>query len=1665
MKRSKKLFKKVLALTLCMALMLSTLIFFNVGAMISIAADQTSANVHFVVPEVIYLKPQMNSGVATTPSDFQWYVGSTVNPGDFSETLTSGEKNSGDVFFEYANTSDAEISYKYLREDFSDYTASGCSLVLAGASIVPSDSASGTRSYKINANSFNGKITAGQSPALAANESGCVIEWTATFTDNSDNVQKCAKAYTYVYKPYVQPVGVAFRTVNETGSNHYGQNVAWISGINKVLEQGNAIPNGLGSSGYSLAVFSSSAQNGATIGDKYLQLSANYNFNPNNVGVSQWLGGDSAFSRNTMYFTEYAKSGSGTLASKSYVYQQATAPSAQISVDTSRYSNFNQIPNLTIGMFVTDDESSYTGAWYIADATGISEESLRTGTYSSLVDAQSRWDNHNDYLTSSVGTLSDPVTSATLEGIKYNGGWNKSIPENNYSSLYRIKFAYYNQEKGSPVHAIMNIGVVPVTVNAVNKAALRKTIRDITAKAAELGLTAQNTSVNNYTSETWNKFIIAYKQAYASLIKFDASNTEAANAASTLNTAYRSLAKPVQAPADVHFVVPEVIYLKPQINSGATTTTSTFQWYVGSTVNSADFSEALTSGEKNSGDVFFEYANTSGAEISYKYLRENLSPYTASGCSLVLAGTSIAPSDSASGTRSYKINSNSFNGKITAGQSPALSASESGCIIEWTVTYTDKIDNVQKCAKAYTYVYKPFVQPVGVAFRTVNETGSNHYGQNVAWISGINNVTGSGNFVPNGIGTNGYSLAVFSSSAANGTSIGDKYLQLSANYNFHPNNTNIRQWLGGDSAFNKGTIYYSEYEKSSSNVFASKSYVYQQATAPTAQLSVDTSRYTNFEQIPNLTIGMFVTDDENASSGAWYIADATGISEEPLRTGNYSSLVDAQSRWNNHNDCFASSAGTIADPEQSASQEGIKYNGGWNKSVLANNTGSTYRIKYAYYNQEHGSSINAILNIGVIPVTVKAVNKADLRKTIRDITAKTAQLGITAQNTSVYNYMPAAWNNFITAYKQAYASLIKFEASYTEVSNAANALKAAYDELLKSFDISPITAAISRYTSLEASDYTQESWSALAAAVAAAKTSDAYTKRVLKSDVDAVASSIYDAINALVAVAKADYTALDNAIAQAQACDSTMYTAESWATLETALAEANAVDRKLAPENQSVIDTAEQNLMDAINALVFISSDMSALETVVDYALTLESNLYTTESWASLQTEIDAAIAILNETGYVEQDEIDSLVVTIRNAINALVYKSADYTALNAVAATAASLDASAYTEESWQTLQDALGSAVYGLDIAHQVEVDAATVAIQNAIDGLVVAEHKCTEHSWGDWYVVKNPTTTATGLMRRDCANCDEVETLTIPKLLPTAVTGVNIGAKSIALSMGDMIILAVDVMPATAENQNVTWESSDPNVVTVTSNGKLKAVGVGVANIIVRSEENPGIMDYCMVRVASLVTSNTTSVIDNETGLIYGLDPNLTSADINDYVGIIDETTSIVIDSESIGTGTEINVVRDNEIIDTFTAVIFGDANGDAWYDGMDAMIVSCLVSGMMTKEDVGEAVYMAADCNHDGVIDQLDVDILQQAGVLLSQVDQSKSEEELLETSSAYVEYLNLIDQNVSVDENTTDNQIEEPYEPSPMPDYQLNIFEKIIAFFMAIWKYIFSFMQF
>lgn len=168
--------------------------------------------------------------------------------------------------------------------------------------------------------------------------------------------------------------------------------------------------------------------------------------------------------------------------------------------------------------------------------------------------------------------------------------------------------------------------------------------------------------------------------------------------------------------------------------------------------------------------------------------------------------------------------------------------------------------------------------------------------------------------------------------------------------------------------------------------------------------------------------------------------------------------------------------------------------------------------------------------------------------------------------------------------------------------------------------------------------------------------------------------------------------------------------------------------------------------------------------------------------------------------------------------------------------------------------------------------------------------------------------------------------------------------------------------------------------------------------------------------------IFNESSTLLYDAEKGIVYGLSASVTEDDLKS--AFLNTNLSVKGIKERMGTGVMLELTDDNgDVYDTVTTVLFGDVNGDGWYDGMDAVIVKCIIGGMLSKEQAGEAVYTAADCNHDGAIDELDVELLEQAGLLLADVDQSKSEEELIETSLAYVEYLNLIEQTVENQENT------------------------------------------
>ena len=446
----KNIGRSILSCILCLTILMSGLCFFDIGSVISAALISKSSNaltaagsttaypsVYFIVPEAVYLKPSISSRSANESAQFQWFVGQTASFNSSTKTVSTskqtGEQSSGNLYFYYANASSVSISFRWVNSKLENYSSSsagsGAYINVGGSQLnCMNYSSTAAKSFTYSTNMVTAALTtSSNSPTLSTSETGCYIEWHATFTDSVDGYSKTVTAYTYVYKPYNQPIGVAINTRNNRGTNHWGHDLSWISGFHGIVSADSYYP--LSSK---FAPFASSAS-GTAAGEQgglNLQLASYFTYSGvNNTSSASWLSSSSGgnFNEKSMHFIENTINGHNRGDDMFQTF--GIAPTAKLYVDTSRYTNLNQIPNISAGLLVTSDESSNDdpgGAWYV----GYTESPYKTSDYMDYWhERQYGIDMWNTYkgLFASVGGADTRVKKANLEGLKYNGRINISI--------------------------------------------------------------------------------------------------------------------------------------------------------------------------------------------------------------------------------------------------------------------------------------------------------------------------------------------------------------------------------------------------------------------------------------------------------------------------------------------------------------------------------------------------------------------------------------------------------------------------------------------------------------------------------------------------------------------------------------------------------------------------------------------------------------------------------------------------------------------------------------------------------------------------------------------------------------------------------------------------------------------------------------------------------------------------------------------------------------------------------------------------------------------------------------------------------------------------------------------------------------------------------------
>ena len=251
-------------------------------------------------------------------------------------------------------------------------------------------------------------------------------------------------------------------------------------------------------------------------------------------------------------------------------------------------------------------------------------------------------------------------------------------------------------------------------------------------------------------------------------------------------------------------------------------------------------------------------------------------------------------------------------------------------------------------------------------------------------------------------------------------------------------------------------------------------------------------------------------------------------------------------------------------------------------------------------------------------------------------------------------------------------------------------------------DYSAVDAAIAKANALNRDEY--NNFSTVEDAINAVVRGKPLSEQ---AEVDAMAKTIEGAIAAL-QYKDADYTKVDAALAKANALKKDDY--NDFSAVETAV---NAVVRDKNITEQSEVDAMAKTIEDAIAALQYKDADYTKVDAALAKANALKKDDY--NDFSAVETAVNAVVRDKNIT---EQSEVDAMAKTIEDAIAALQYKGADYSAVDAAIAKADKLNRDEYKD--FSAVEAAVRAVVRGKPLTEQAEVDAMAKAIEDAMAAL---------------------------------------------------------------------------------------------------------------------------------------------------------------------------------------------------------------------------------------------------------------------------------------------------------------------------------------------------------
>lgn len=196
-------------------------------------------------------------------------------------------------------------------------------------------------------------------------------------------------------------------------------------------------------------------------------------------------------------------------------------------------------------------------------------------------------------------------------------------------------------------------------------------------------------------------------------------------------------------------------------------------------------------------------------------------------------------------------------------------------------------------------------------------------------------------------------------------------------------------------------------------------------------------------------------------------------------------------------------------------------------------------------------------------------------------------------------------------------------------------------------DTSFLESLIDQAGLFQGQNYTSDTWLSMQLILADAKAT-LNSLNHSQTEIDSMCARLQSAIDGLTRLNVASLEAL---VAQVKALWESDYTADTWESLQTVLADAESL---LLPSErtQTEIDSMCTRLQTAIDGL--LRYDASALESLIAQVNTLKKADYTASTWSSLQSVLTDAKALLRSSD-LTQAVIDSMYTRLQSAVDGLL--------------------------------------------------------------------------------------------------------------------------------------------------------------------------------------------------------------------------------------------------------------------------------------------------------------------------------------------------------------------------------------------------------------------------